>query len=620
MDTFHFLRPWWLLTLIPLVYLWPAWRKQWARTHTLKGLVAPHLLAVLVEPSKKQGKTFVWLAAACWVIASLAAAGPSWLRVQMPTYSLDYGRVILMDASLSTRANDVQPNRFEQLKFKAHDLLTQVSDGQTGLIAYAGDAFVVSPLTQDPGTIVHMLSALSPEIMPEHGHHPLMAFQQAQQLLSQAGYQKADIIWLTGGIDREQMEEIKQFIHQQPETQTYRVSVIAAGSQEGAPVRTLQGELLRDRQGRLIIPKLYPEYLQQITQLTGGRYFHTQADDSDIQTIIHELPQQADTQQASSPQDYDDWLDFGPYLALLLLPLLLLLATYLFGFNLTQKARSKSAHLLLLPTVFSFIHLGYAPSARALEQSEQIPVVSAFKNSQQRALALYQQGKFSAAARTTEQPMLTGMAYYRAGEYQQAATAFAELSSAEADFNRGNSLAKLGELEAAVKAYQDALTKQPNWQQAQENKALVETLLEQASEQQPGESNQEQSSENEQQVQNAEQNNNQEPSPNEQEQTESESTNSSPSPEQTKQEQNTSEAPDEQEQTQGYEGNEPHAEQQEESNQQQAEGTPAAWSDLNEEEREQLQSLLKQLDDDPAALLRTRLLREAERRRLKRHY
>src|SRR5690554_6594668 len=186
MDAFHFLRPWWLLALLPLLILLPAWRKQLARTRSLKTIVAPHLLAVLSEPSKQQSKSMLWLAATCWIIASLAAAGPSWLKIPVPTYNLDYGRVILMDASLSTRANDVRPDRFEQLKFKAHDLLKQVTDGQTGLIAYAGDAFVVSPLTQDPATIQHKLSALSPEIMPEPGHHPLMAFQQAQQLLSQA--------------------------------------------------------------------------------------------------------------------------------------------------------------------------------------------------------------------------------------------------------------------------------------------------------------------------------------------------------------------------------------------------------------------------------------------------
>ncbi|RUO43841.1 hypothetical protein CWE15_01190 [Aliidiomarina taiwanensis] len=615
MDALHFLRPWWLLTLLPLLVLLPTWRKQLARSHSLKALVAPHLLTVLTEPAKQHGKHILWLAASCWLIASLAAAGPSWLRVQVPTYSLDYGRVIIMDASLSTRANDVRPDRFEQLKFKAHDLLSQVADGQTGLIAYAGDAFVVSPLTQDPDTILHMLSALSPEIMPEPGNHPLLAFQQAQQLLAQAGYQRADIIWLTGGIDRDQAEEVKQFIHQLPETQSYRVSVIAAGSQEGAPVRTQQGELLRDRQGRLVIPKLYPEYLQQITRLTGGRYFHAQADDSDIHSIVHQLPKQTQAQQAQSPGNYDEWLDLGPYFALLLLPLLFWLGLDLFGFKPRFIQRNTATQLLVLPAFACLIAFSYAPFAQAQDQIKEPFLASAFKNSQQRALSLYQQGHYHAASSASANPMLTGMAYYRSGDYQQAASTFAQLTSAEADFNRGNSLAKAGELEAAIQAYQDALSKRPGWSQAEANKALVEQLLDSSSQQQqgdteqassdpqqsredePGQESQEQSTSNSQQEQR------------EADQREAAQNEAEPSqPSQTENEQNSEHAPSlEQEQEQ-------------EESQQAEGGFPAAWADLSEEEREQLQSLLKQLDDDPAALLRTRLLREAERRRLQRHY
>ena len=243
-----------------------------------------------------------------------------------------------------------------------------------------------------------------------------------------------------------------------------------------------------------------------------------------------------------------------------------------------------------------------------------------FHNNQQRSLSLYQQGKYKEAANATEHPMLSGMAHYRAGEYQQAATHFASLTTAEADFNRGNSLAKAGELEAAIQAYHEALAKRPNWQQAEENKNLVEKLLEQASEQASEESqrdsehapDQEQTENKSPQEQTAGQDSEQH------DQRQSEQDASEQSQTDTPSEQD-AQASTEQHQREGESSTEsaesPHAD----SNQEK-DSLPAAWSGLTEEEREQLQSLLKQLDDDPAALLRTRLLREAERRRLQRHY
>ncbi|HLV48042.1 MAG TPA: VWA domain-containing protein [Aliidiomarina sp.] len=627
----HFIRPWWLLALLPLVALLPLWLKQLRQPQQLTTLVAPHLLAALGSSNEQKSNRAIWLASLCWLIASVAAAGPSWLKVDSPTVSLDRGRVILIDASLATRANDVRPDRFEQLRFKAHDLLNTINEGYTGLVAYAGDAFVVAPLTNDPQNILHMLPALSPEIMPEPGSNPLLGFQQAHQLLSQAGYTQADIFWLTGSIERDQMEDVLRYFRQQG--QNYRVSIIATGTSEGAPVRTQRGELLRDRQGRLVIPKLYPEYLERISQTTQGSYFLASADDTDIQALAALPPQSADYITQANQAGYDSWLDFGPYLALLLLPLLLLLA-----YSLGNSASSLSV-LFLAPITMLLVSGGMYPApAMAQEHTTERIHQKTFQNNEQRSLNLYQQQQFSSAAQLSNNPMLKGMAYYRQGNFDLAAEQFGQLNTPEAHYNRGNSLAKNGQLESAISAYSSALEQRPNWPEAEQNLRLAEQLLNQQQEQQdqnnqsgqePSAGEQEPSAQ-EQEPSAGEQEpsaQEQEPSAQEQEPSAQEQEPSAQEQEPSAQEQEPSageQEPSTQEQEPSTQEQEPSAQEQEPSSGEQEPSAdpenvlPAAWDNLSDEEQEELTRLLRQLNDDPADLLRTRLLREAERRRMRR--
>lgn len=602
-QDFHFMRPWWLLTLLPLVVLVPFWFKQLRQPQQLSAFIAPHLVAALGTSTTEKSSRVIWLASLCWLIASLAAAGPSWIKVESPTVNLDRGRVILIDASLATRSNDVRPDRFEQLKFKAHDLLNLIHEGATGLVAYSGDAFVVAPLTNDPQNILHMLPALSPEIMPEPGSNPLLGFQQAHKLLNQAGYQQADIFWLTGSIDREQMEDILRFFRQQD--YGYRVSIIASGTSEGAPVRTQQGELLRDRQGRLIIPKLYSEHFERISQFTKGKYFRATTDDTDVQALVSLAPQSATALEQVSQTGYDQWFDFGPYLALLLLPLLVLLG-YTNG--------KHSGSFFIAPIAMLLAGMWFYPSpVLAQQQATETLTQQIFQNREQRSLNLYKQQQFGSAAQQTNNHMLRGMSYYRQGDFAKAAEQFEFVNTPEGHYNRGNSLAKNGQLEDAVSAYTSALEQRPKWPEAEQNLTIAKQLLDQQKEQEQqdnSDSDSADSSDNKEQPEQQGQDDVQEQREPHQELSASELEPSASAQEPSSADQNpaTEEQPAELEQPEpdNSSATDP------------SETMPEAWENLTEEEQEELTRLLRQLNDDPANLLRTRLLREAERRRMRR--
>lgn len=599
-ENFHFIRPLWLLSLAPLLFLLPIWLRYQQQGSELGRVLAPHLIRFLSVDEYKGHRNPIWLAALCWLIASLAAAGPSWMQRQSPVFETERAQVILMDMNMATRATDIAPDRHTRLKFKAQDLIQGLTEGQTGLVAYAGEAFTIAPLTRDPRNINHMIAALSPEIMPIPGHDPVAGFREAHNLLQQAGYTHADIFWLTGSINRTQMEDIRSFLR----PHNYRVSIIAAGTDEGAPVRTERGELLRTPQGALIIPRLTPSYFEHISRETRGHFTLIDPQDDDIQALLNLPPLSLELQEQQSMLNHDEWIDAGPYLAVLLLPLLLLFA------------RRKNLLGLLLPCLLVTGMLNSERAyARDSQNSEPSPATrtsvpellsNMFRNTNQRALNAYQRGHYDTARQLSEDsPMLKGMSAYRSQDYINAAEYFSALDTAEAHYNRGNSLAQAGELEQAIAAYEQALARQPDWSLAAENKALIEDMLEQ----------QQQQSENADSEDGEPSDSESEP---EQEQPQDSDTSTAPeeADDSDTQDQEQS-AAEQQEQDSGHDS-EPESDA---SAEQQQEGSidldalQEEWDHLTDEEREQLEQLYRRVPDDPAFLLRNRLRLEAQRRR-----
>ena len=76
---------------------------------------------------------------------------------------------VVLDLSYSMKSADLAPSRLDRARQKILDLLAHRAEGQTGLIAYAGDAHIVTPLTDDTATIANLLPALSPDMMPVPG-------------------------------------------------------------------------------------------------------------------------------------------------------------------------------------------------------------------------------------------------------------------------------------------------------------------------------------------------------------------------------------------------------------------------------------------------------------------
>lgn len=462
MTEFLFLRPWLLWLLIPalLVMLWLYKRTKQQVSHQL---IAPHLAANIVV---QQGKTErLWLPVGLLLLLGVfASAGPSWQKKQIPVYQNKAARVLVMDMSRSMYSTDIKPSRLAQARYKALDMVKLFVEGETALIAYAGEAFTISPLTSDSKTLENLIPSLSPDIMPVAGSNVLSGLELAAELLKQAGYPQGDIILLSDGIDSQELGDVNQFIAKQP----YQLNIYAIGTAQGAPISLPQGGFLKDNSGQIVIPKTYFTPLAKLAKNSGGVFARYQPSNSNLSQFVS----QKSNKKSEKEQQKTLWrIDGGTWLLFVIIPLALWL--------MQRKALVLCAALVLLQ-----------PLPNAYAQSTQ----SWFKNAEQNALSAYKNKDYQHAAQS-KNPAIKGAALYQQGDYQGALTQFNQDSSARGLYNQGNALTQLGEYDKAIEKYQQAAKADPTLRQAQKNQQIAEQLKQQKEQEQKQQGQQEQEQE-----------------------------------------------------------------------------------------------------------------------------
>jgi len=462
MPEFHFLRPLWLLALIPLALLsWRLYRLgreggDWRR------VCDPALLPYILvhdgggQPARRAARLF----GLGGVLAILALAGPVWERLPAPAFRNDAALVIALDLSRIMEAADLKPSRLERARFKIADILKQRKDGLTALLVYSGDAFTVTPLTDDIGTITAQLPALTSDLMPAQGSRTERALTLAGRLLKQAGLTRGDVLLITnGGGTLDKGTEAAKALR----SQGYRVSVLGAGSEEGAPVPLPAGGFLQDTQGNIIISKLAAPALRQLAEEGGGLYRKLSTDNSDISVLPGFFGQQAQGGEAGAAKNgvtLSQWEERGPWLLLPLLPI----AALAF-----RRGFLAALFLLVLPL---------PQPAQALEWQD------LWQTRDQQANAAFQGGDPAKAAETFDDPAWKAAAQYKAGQYEKAAQTLQGQESADARYNLGNAYAKQGQYPQALAAYEQALKLDPHNEDARHNKELVEKAMKEQQQQQ----------------------------------------------------------------------------------------------------------------------------------------
>ncbi len=449
MAEFHFLRPWWL-ALLPVMALL-LWRlaarrfKAGSWRDVIDEALLDHVL-IGASLSRRSLRWPLWLAAAATVIAIVALAGPAWERQSTPAFRSDEAMVVVLDLSRSMDATDLKPSRMARAKLKLLDLLRERDRGQTALVVFSAHAFTVTPLTTDVQTIANLVVSLGSDIMPSQGSYPEVGLDKARTLLEQAGVNRGQVLLITDS----EVHPTTFASAAELASAGHRLNVLGVGTPDGGPVLNPGGGFLRDNVGQVVVARLDEASLKRLAVTGGGRYATMGVNRDDLSYLANagsagDVVADAD----DSSLQTDLWQDQGAWLVLLLLPLAAL--AFRRGWLLALTA------VLLLP----------AQPSQAFEWRD------LWLRRDQQGYQAFEQERVAEAAELFEDPRWRAAAQYRAEEYAASAQALRDVDGPEANYNRGNALARAGSFAEAIAAYDRALELDPDHEDAAYNRQLL---------------------------------------------------------------------------------------------------------------------------------------------------
>lgn len=438
---FHFIRPLWLLTLIPLAIVLML---RWRRDDVLQRLVffPNHLRSALtLNQGGWRSQLPLKILMLLLLLAVIICAGPTWEREASPFGEDDAALMVLLDSSESMKQQDVAPDRLSRAKHKILDLIAARSGGKTGLMVFAGSAHVAMPVTSDAKVLQPYLEAISPEVMPLSGKAAQTALSQlAEQLPANAGN---SVLLLTDGVDQLTIDAFERYFTEQFEQPPYQLLILAIGDPD------IQSQVPVDF-----------DSLANLADSTGGSLYRMTIDDADIQALERKIERFSMLNNDSSMP----WLDEGYWL---LWPLALL---SLLWFRRGWLVKWSLVLALTLPSIAP--QQAYAEITVSKAATEiQVTQVSFAERSWQWWLDLwltpdqqgafwFNQGEFAKAAAAYHSVLSKGIAYYYGGEYKLAHSAFMQVQTDLGAYYAASALARQREYIAARKLLRTLAKKQ----------------------------------------------------------------------------------------------------------------------------------------------------------------
>ncbi|MBD0785727.1 VWA domain-containing protein [Vibrio sp. Y2-5] len=424
---FHFLRPWWLLALIPLaVIFYLRWKES--SDENRFAFFPPHLRkALTVQRSGWANQLPLKMLMVLLVLSVLICAGPAWQRQASPFGEDSASLMILLDNSESMQQKDVAPSRLERAKHKITDLTELRAGGKTGLMVYAGSSHVAMPLTKDNQVIFPYLSALNSDIMPLAGKAP----QTALPLLShQIEANKGNsILLVTDGVDANAVNEFERYFENQP----YQLLILAIGNSNVTVDSPMDMASLRT-----------------LAAKTNGKLIEMSIDEADVTQLNSQIERFMLINSDSSMP----WQDEGYRLLypLVLLMLLWFRKGWLVKWSLVLVVSMPS----LMPNaanaagmVSSKTESTVATEQATLWDKTEQWWMDLWLTPDQQAQRLFNRGDYKQAAAHYQKPLNKGIAYYYAGEFKLAHSAFMQDNTPQGLYYAASALARQREYVAA---------------------------------------------------------------------------------------------------------------------------------------------------------------------------
>ncbi|ELB2004466.1 VWA domain-containing protein [Vibrio parahaemolyticus] len=403
---FHFIRPLWLLALIPMFFLvWLRWREE--SKPSWKDILPEHLRNALTIGERGWRKQLpLKLLMLIVLIAIVICAGPTWQRESSPFGEDKASLLVVLDNSDSMLQKDLPPSRLERSKQKIRDLLVARKGGKTGLVVFAGSAHVAMPVTQDSKVFDPFLAAITPEIMPVQGKLAEKALPLIdQQLQGQPG---STVLLVSDGVNPATIKQYQAYFEGKP----YQLLILAAGNTDIVSNNPMD-----------------LDSLQKLASQTNGRLVEVTVDNSDIEQLNRYVERNMQLNGESSMP----WKDMGYQL---LFPIaLIMMLWFRKGWLVQWCVIVMVSGTLLMPTSAMAENI----SVKA-EQPQVVQKVTTFDKvaqwwwdlwltPDQQGQRLFNQQAYLEAAKHFVDPLRKGTAYYYASEFELAHSAFLEMQN-----------------------------------------------------------------------------------------------------------------------------------------------------------------------------------------------
>ena len=281
-----------LILLIPLFFVFYALFRR-GRNRKIAKFGNPELMARLMpERSRFKGWVRVSFFAVAWFFFAVGLARPQ-IGAKLKENNRKGAEIMIaLDVSNSMLAQDYYPNRLERAKLAISRLVDKLQGDRIGLIVFAGQSFVQLPITTDYVSAKIFLNTIGTESVPVQGTALGEAINTAiKSFSSEAQMQENNkaIILITDG---ENHEDDAVAAARMAAEVGIKVFCIGVGSPEGKPIPYgPNGDLMKDREGNIVVTKLNEKILEEVAIAGGGAYVRAGNAEFGLNPIIDELKQ-----------------------------------------------------------------------------------------------------------------------------------------------------------------------------------------------------------------------------------------------------------------------------------------------------------------------------------------
>ncbi len=470
----------WAAAILPLFCALHAWNERRSAA-LLQKMIALRLapgLAGSVSRARRLARFACFLAGLALVIAALARPRLGFTLEKVPSRGRDV--LIAVDTSKSMLTGDIQPSRLVRAKLAAEDLVRLLPGDRTGLVAFAGSAFLEAPLTIDYGAVLDSIHELDVNTIPLGGTNIAEAIQLAAQAFGKGESQSDCLILFTDGeeLDGSVLDAARQAASK------FRIFTVGVGTAAGAvipaPAENGGTDFVRDENGQVVRSRLDETRLREVARITGGSYTHLQNGPADMKRIVDEglgvlKEQDRDAKLSRRPKERYQW----PLAA----GLFFLCCSLLIG---ERRKRRKDALLAAAACILLLPRPAHSanPGIDLYEQKDFQGALQDFQRQGQKH------------PDSEELQFDQGAAAYQLGDYENAIAAFGKALTTrkpglreKSEYNLGNALyqraapeqrpkdGRIADLKNAIQHYGEAIKADPKDADAIYNRELAEKKL-----------------------------------------------------------------------------------------------------------------------------------------------